>query len=131
MKVLGARVEWKVRRPLDMRGSGSGSTTREQRTGPWAVVVVMRPLAASLEANLAGTKTKHTARDLYRVDVGALRHGHGHEHAMSGRAAALFFLDADASMTSRLPSPPLDLVQHALRCTSARLSIFMPCTCSS
>ena len=65
MKALGARVEWKVRRPLDMYGSGS--TTCEQRTGPWAVVVVMRLLAASLEANLTGTKTKHTARDVYRV----------------------------------------------------------------
>jgi hypothetical protein len=46
------------------------------------VVVVMRPLAASLEANLAGTKTKHTARDLYRVYVSA------HSHTGCGRATA-------------------------------------------
>ena len=80
MEALGARVEWKVRWALDMRGSGS--TTREQWTGPWAVVVVMRPLAASLEANLAGTKTKHTARDLYGVYVSA------HSHTGCGRATA-------------------------------------------
>lgn len=84
MKAPGARVKWKVRWALDMRGSGSGSgsTTREQWTGPWAVVVVMRPLAASLEANLAGTKTKHTARDLYGVYVSA------HSHTGCGRATA-------------------------------------------